>query len=364
MARPSRRSAGAANGTTSATISRSTSGSPDDRRQSIRLTVKAPPSKLREVMRVNEVDALKDVIGGGQIVEGPRRSRNVPPPRASGRRPEKPRYAEYGESDIEDDDEEEDEDDEQEDDEDADEDEPMQDAVSDQDEEDEDQEMEDEPSPPKKSAPPPKPPKITLKQPGGSNGKASSNPKLIVTPAEVGPVKSVEDQEIEDEDDEDDDEEASSELSEDDEEDEEEEEDEEQEETMQLNAGAALGASDMLGDDEELDEEDEELDSDDETPGSGTATPDMTKMTKRQRGRPEDSTELMALDMAPQQRKFFTDQEKAMKKDEHARKRKELTKRKIQEEKAAALNRLVISSKVQSKPHANIVLAQATSLES
>lgn len=294
-------------------------------------------------MRVNEVDALKDVIGGGRIVEGPRRSRNVAPPRASGRRPDKPRYAEYGESDLEDDDdEEEDEDDEQEDEEDADEDEPMQDAVSDQDEEDEDQDMEDEPSPPKKSAPPKKPPKITLKQPNSTNGKAPANPKLIVTPAQVGPVKTVEEQEMEDDDEDDEEEEASSELSEDEEEDEEEEEeDDEQEETMQLNAGAALGASDMLGDDEELDEEDEDLESDDETPGSGTATPDVTKMTKRQRGRPEDSTELMALDMAPQQRKFFTDQEKAMKKDEHARKRKELTKRKIQEEKAAALNRLV-----------------------
>lgn len=294
-------------------------------------------------MRVNEVDALKDVIGGGQIVEGPRRSRNIPPPRASGRRPDKPRYAEYGESDIEDDDDDDSEDDEHEDDEDADEDEPMQDAEadSDQDEEDEEQELEDEPSPPKKSAPLPKPPKITLKQSASTNGKAPSNPKLIVTPAEVGPVISVEDQEMEDDDDEDDDEEGSSELSEDEEDDDEEEDDEEQEETMQLNAGAALGAGDMLGDDEELDEEDEESDSDDETPGSGTATPDITKMTKRQRGRPEDSTELMALDMAPQQRKFFTDQEKAMKKDEHARKRKELTKRKIQEEKAAALNRLV-----------------------
>lgn len=41
--------------------------------------------------------------------------------------------------------------------------------------------------------------------------------------------------------------------------------------------------------------------------------------------------------------KFFTDEEKAMKKDEHARKRKELTKRKILEEKTAALNRLVSS---------------------
>jgi Ino eighty subunit 2 len=293
-------------------------------------------------MRVNEVDALKDVIGGGRIVEGARRSRNVPPPRISGRRPDKPRYAEYGESDIEDDyDEEDEDDDEQDEDDEADEDEPMPDveADSDQDEEDEDQEMEDEPSPPKRSAPPPKAPKITLKQPAHTNGRGPSNPKLIVTPAQVGPVKSVEEQEM-DEEEEDEEEDGSSELSEDDEEDDEEE-DEEQEETMQLNAGADQGAGDELGDDEELDEDDEDLDSDDETPGSGTATPDITKLTKRQRGRPEDSTELMALDMAPQQRKFFTDHEKAMKKDEHARKRKELTKRKIQEEKAAALNRLV-----------------------
>lgn len=293
-------------------------------------------------MRVNEVDALKDVIGGGQIVEGPRRSRNVPPPRVSGRRPDKPRYAE-SESDLEDDDEEDEDDEEQDEDDEADEDEPMPDAEadSDQDEEDEDQDIEDEHSPPERSAPPPKVPKITLKQPNITNGQNPSNPKLIVTPAQAGPVKSVEEQEMDD-DDEDDEEDGSSELSEDeDEDDEEEDEDDDQEETMQLDAGAEQGAGDELGDDEELDEEDEDLDSDEETLGSGTATPDITKLTKRQRGRPEDSTDLMALDMAPQQRKFFTDHEKAMKKDEHARKRKELTKRKVQEEKAAALNRLV-----------------------
>lgn len=45
-----------------------------------------------------------------------------------------------------------------------------------------------------------------------------------------------------------------------------------------------------------------------------------------------------------------------MKKDEHARKRKELTKRKVQEEKTAALNRLVrhfCNPKCEDPKHAN-----------
>lgn len=42
-----------------------------------------------------------------------------------------------------------------------------------------------------------------------------------------------------------------------------------------------------------------------------------------------------------------------MKKDEHARKRKELTKRKIQEEKTAALNRLVSSGSTARSPHSD-----------
>ncbi|RMD40703.1 hypothetical protein DV735_g4444, partial [Chaetothyriales sp. CBS 134920] len=90
--------------------------------------------------------------------------------------------------------------------------------------------------------------------------------------------------------------------------------------------------------DEERSDEDDD-DGRSSSPMSGTGTPDPAKMTKRQRG--QESEHLISLDMGPQQRKFFTDAEKAMKKDEHARKRKELTKRKIQEEKAAALNRLL-----------------------
>ncbi len=327
------------------TIQRSASNSSDDRRQSLKLTVKAAPSKLREVMRANEVDSLQDTLGGGQVIDGPRRRRVQPPPRVSGRS-RRPKYAEFGESDID-----EDEDVEQQEEEDdfskvgA-------EAEGGTDEEEDDVEMEDAPVPPKA-------PKITLKPPAKANTKSPPKPKLVVTPANVEPVKSVEDQEMED-DPGDEEVEDSSDLSnsDEDEDEDEDEDDEEDGEQTNLNEEDAEGEDDAQGEDEELEEDDEgdSDDSSDDTPASGAATPDPGKLTKRQRGRPEDSGGLMALDMAPQQRKvrlttshctlantpqFFTDAEKAMKKDEHARKRKELTKRKIQEEKNAALNRLV-----------------------
>jgi Ino eighty subunit 2 len=344
--RPRRTTANASvNSASSATILRSASGSPDDRRQSIRLTVKVPPSKLREVTRQNEVNALQDVLGGGRVLDGPRSRRA-----ATTRKAEKPRYAEYGESEI--DEEEDEEEEEEEEAEDGEEDEDGE-ALNDFDEigaeaeggTDEDEDMVDV-APPKQLAAP-KPPRITLKSPANTKGEPPSKPKLVVTHAQVGPVKSAEDQEMEDEE-----EAESSELSDDDDGDgngEDEEADEEMEDE-----------EDVEGEDEEMDD-DGEGDSSDETPASGMATPDLTKLTKRQRGT-VDEGHLLALDMAPQQRKvsesghsafngvscwlfkFFTDQEKAMKKDEHARKRKELTKRKIQEEKAAALNRLVCLS--------------------
>jgi len=178
---------------------------------------------------------------------------------------------------------------------------------------DEDVEMED--APPQKRHVPPKPPKITLKPPAAKpNGKQSGKPKLIVTPAKVGPLKSVEDQEMEDDpgDDEVDD---SSELSDAegdttanvndvDEEDEEDEEDAEgEEEEIEMEEGKALGEDEEP---EEDDADDDDLDdSSDETPASGSATPDLAKLTKRQRGRPEDQGTLLALDMAPQQRKVI-----------------------------------------------------------
>ncbi|KIW14049.1 hypothetical protein PV08_06830 [Exophiala spinifera] len=331
-------------------------GSQEDRRHSLKLTVKAPPSKLREVMRANEVETLKDTLGGGQVLDGPRSSRrSTLAARSSARGGQKPKYTDFADSEDEDDDDEEEEDDEDEEDEEEEQEEEVEEveAMNDFDalgaeaegttDEDEDVEMEDAPPPPSKKTAPPKAPKITLKPPAKKADGRQGKPKLVVTPAKVGPLKSVEDQEMED-DPGDEEVEGSSDLSDEDNDTPANAEDEDAEgEEDEIEVG---GTTLQAEDDEELDEEDEEdsdgsLDDSDDMPGSGSATPDLSRMTKRQRGRPEDQNTLMALDMAPQQRKFFTDEEKAMKKDEHARKRKELTKRKVQEEKAAALNRLL-----------------------
>ncbi|KEF57859.1 uncharacterized protein A1O9_05780 [Exophiala aquamarina CBS 119918] len=355
----------AASGLSSATVHRGSS-SADDRRQSLKLTVKAPPSKLREVMRANEVESLHDTLGGGMVLDAPRSSRRAAAvARQRGPQSQRPKYAEYEESDDDDDDHDHDHEDDHEEDEDADEleDDEEEDEAENENDDDpndyhrlgaepeggtdnEDVEMDDAPTPASAQPParrhaPPKPPKITLKPPAKTDPRQLAKPKLVVTPAKVGPVKTVEDQEMDDDPD-DEEVDTSSELSDDDDDD---------EHASKLNDDDAGGEEEEVEEEgaageeegaEEEDDDDEDLDSDsDETPGSGTATPDLTKLTKRQRGRPEDQTQLMALDMAPQQRKFFTDAEKAMKKDEHARKRKELTKRKVQEEKTAALNRLL-----------------------
>ena len=97
--------------------------------------------------------------------------------------------------------------------------------------------------------------------------------------------------------------EDSSEESDDEDEDEDDEEEEEDDQTkLTLEGGLE---HDALGEDEELDEASDsgsssESDSD-EDPEEGT--PDPTKLTKRQMRRAEDEHGLMALDMAPQQRK-------------------------------------------------------------
>ena len=301
--------------------------------------MKVAPSKLREVMRANEVDALKDTLGGGTVLDGPRSRRSAQNSPTTTRGGPRSRYAEPQESDLEDEElegeeEEDDDDDDDEDDAEAEEDTAMNDfdeigAEAEGGTDDEDVHMEDNPLPVKKNQSPPKPPKITLKTPLKQNPKLPAQPKLVVTPADVGPVLPVEDEEMEDDPGEDDMEDSElpedeTNLNEDDGENEEE-----------------LAQEGVEGEDdgEELEDDDDELDDSDDEPGSGSATPDPSKLTSRQRGRAIEP--LMALDMAPQQRKFFTDEEKAMKKDEHARKRKELTKRKIHEEKTAALNRLV-----------------------
>ncbi|KAK5944222.1 hypothetical protein PMZ80_003503 [Knufia obscura] len=316
-----------------------------DGKQSIKLTMKVAPSKLREVMRANEVDALKDTLGGGTVLNGPRSRRNAASPQNTGRAGTRTRYVEPQESDLED---EEEEDEDEDEDAEAEEDTTMNDfdeigAEAEGGTDDEDAVMEDARSLVKKNQNPPIPPKITLKTPSKKNTKQSTKPSLVVTPADVGPVQPVEDEEMQDDPGEDDMED--SELPEDE---------------TNINEEDAEGEDDVEGDeDEELEEDDDELGDSDEEAGSGAGTPDPSKLTSRQRGGAIEP--LMALDMAPQQRKFFTDAEKAMKKDEHARKRKELTKRKIHEEKTAALNRLLkpqVSKSRGAAPKAGTLAAQ------
>ncbi|KFY34410.1 hypothetical protein V495_08159, partial [Pseudogymnoascus sp. VKM F-4514 (FW-929)] len=108
------------------------------------------------------------------------------------------------------------------------------------------------------------------------------------------------------------------------------------EETMQVAAD-----EDAEGEDEEIEEEEEEeedeLDSDDETPGGGSrdSTPDLSKLTKRQRARLDEagSGHLMALPDEVQVKKHLTAEEHAMRRAEMARRRKNLSEKRNEEEK-------------------------------
>ncbi|RDW90324.1 PAPA-1-like domain-containing protein [Aspergillus mulundensis] len=80
------------------------------------------------------------------------------------------------------------------------------------------------------------------------------------------------------------------------------------------------------------DEEDEELDSDGELP-------DMSKLTKRQRG--SLGNDFLQLPMEPQIKKHLTAEERAMRRAEMARRRKNLSEKRNEEEKMDTINRLL-----------------------
>ena len=219
----------------------------NDNKQSIRLTMKVAPSKLREVMRATELEALQDTLGGGKVLDAPRSSRRAQQAQLNARASKRSRYAEILESDSDAEGEEDDEEDA-----DAEEDTTMNDfdeigAEAEGGTDDEDVEMEDEPLPVKKAPITPKPPKITLKTPAKKGQNEMVKPRVVVTPADVGPVQSVEDQEMEDEEDE-----EGSGLS-------------QNEDETNLNEDDAEGELEDVEDDED----DELADSDDEAPGSG-----------------------------------------------------------------------------------------------
>lgn len=104
------------------------------------------------------------------------------------------------------------------------------------------------------------------------------------------------------------------------------------EDTMMMNDEDAEG--------EEIEveeEEDSELDSDLDTPGGGSraSTPDLSKLTRRQRARLEEggSGHLLALPDEVQVKKHLTAEEHAMRRAEMARRRKNLSEKRNEEEK-------------------------------
>ena len=221
------------------TVARADSGSPDDNKKSIRLTVKMPSSKLRAATsgagNGNSISA-KEKLEPAEIVNGPRASRGKKSyvMESSSEEEEDEEEEEVAASDVE---------------EDVEEDEDAEGETEEADEE-EDVEMEE--------APPP-PPKLKVTGP-------TSHPKIKVLPAPK--VKNVEAKEVE--------------MA-------------GEEELSDLETGgeeADVGEEDAEGDemggDQELAPDEEGSDSDIEAPRSNRSrgsTPDVSKMTKRQKSR-------------------------------------------------------------------------------
>ncbi|KAI0019831.1 PAPA-1-like conserved region-domain-containing protein [Xylariomycetidae sp. FL0641] len=112
-----------------------------------------------------------------------------------------------------------------------------------------------------------------------------------------------------------------------------------------VKVGGADDEEDAEGEDEELEdagaaEEDDALGSDDDL-GSEGETPDLTKMTKRQRARFEEGGELMKLSDEVQAKKVFTAEELSMRRAEMARRRRNLSEKRNEEVKMETINKLL-----------------------
>ncbi|KAI9804740.1 MAG: hypothetical protein M1825_001108 [Sarcosagium campestre] len=302
----------------SVTVARPPAIDPEDPKKSIHLTVKIPSSKLREATS-GASRLSREGLELGEIVSGPRGTRA------------KRAIVEDSESDAQDDEDvnlDNGEEDEIEHDEELDDEEPEDDEVSpDSDDADGDLEMED--------APPPPIMKSTAAQPG-------SKPSVKVTPAGKPPSQSVEAKEMGLGGDEDDDEELS-EL-------------ESEEEGLQEDVaieegdvedeeGEDLDEGDEGEEEEEEEEEEEGEDVDDATPASGSraSTPDLAKLTKRQRSRLDEvmGGDLLEIPNETKAKKILSAEEHAMRRAEMARRRKNLSEKRNEEEKMDTINKLL-----------------------
>ncbi|KAF1812507.1 hypothetical protein P152DRAFT_473671 [Eremomyces bilateralis CBS 781.70] len=293
----------------SASIER-TNPSSDTSRQSIRLTVKAPPSKLRQVINGGDVDAgpINRPVRNGRrkaIVESSDEEMDS-------EQPTDVYGGEDGDEDDADDIEEKTPDDDDEDMEDAE----GEDAEDDADGDDVDMDdLPPRPPPSARSRAPPAKPTVKVTPPDAK----SAVPNSRVVP------------------DDDDDEDELSEL--DSQEDLEEEDDEEEDDAE---GEEAEGDEDLAEEDVEG-EDDDDLDSDGRTPASKSRsnTPDLTKLTRRQRAALIPDGVLMALSNEAQKKKHLTAEEHAMRRVEMARRRKNLSEKRNEEEKMDTINRLL-----------------------
>lgn len=307
-----------------ATVSRGPPSAKSTSPTSMRLTVKTSSTKLREATRSSPVTAtVASTISvnsreklDGQVIEG-KRSRNV-------------RKSYVLESESEED-----------------EDEPMDDVVDDDDAEGESIEEDDEDLDAEREEDadgdidmdiPPPAPIITVSK--AKSGKSA----IVVKPPPKVDTKTVERKEVEAGSDDEELSELDSDMGE----------EVEEEEGMQAGDDEDAEGDEEMIEVEEDAEEEEELDSDDETPmdGSRASTPDLTKLTKRQRARLEEggSGHLLALPdgellfkyyLEPplthstevQVKKHLTAEEHQMRRVEMARRRKNLSEKRNEEEK-------------------------------
>ncbi|KAI3341653.1 PAPA-1-like conserved region-domain-containing protein [Ustulina deusta] len=316
--RASRRSEGKS---AAASVSRGPPSSPSDSNHHVHFTVKLPASKLRQATSSQPAQsarqAARDSFSGGEIIQGKRN-----------------RYQKksYVVETSEDDDEEDDDDAEGEDDDMVDDDEEDAegeivvddtmdiDAEGDDDEDgEEDAEGEDDDM--DMSVIPPPAPVIKVSKPPankrGSNSK-SRVAKPAASKAATSHAKDSDDEEL-------------SELESD---------ADEIQDTVKVGGG---DEEDAEGEDEEVEEAEpaeEDLGSDDD--GSRAETPDLTKMTKRQRARFEENGDaLMKLSDEVQAKKHFTAEELSMRRAEMARRRRNLSEKRNEEVKMETINKLL-----------------------
>ncbi|KAL9528695.1 INO80 complex subunit [Sphaerulina musiva] len=277
---------------------------------SLRLTVKAPPSKLRQATSGSNIPP-------NPYADTPSESDTTPaPPRRAARATRNPRTVVDPDSDDLDDDQ-----DAEGEIEGGDGDQELlaqEDSEDDAEEEDDDVDMDDHPPPPV----------ITQKT---ASGKAK--PTVTVTAPSQGALKSVEAKETEDDDDE--------ELSE-----------------LESQEEDELGGN---GDDEE-DELDDDSDEDDDN--SRSATPDLSKLTKRQRGvmvefEGAETGDLLALSNEALKKKHFTEEEHVQRRAEMARRRKNLSDKRNEEEKMETINKLLHKQAPKRRTRAEIDAARA-----